>query len=104
MIEGNQYTETNYPFTSKAIFSTSGSMIDVSTQVPLISFLPNDSIRNLLSFNAVTLYEDYNLSLNPVDTLSFDNIFLETDITQGMIFRGKRNGIIHNWTMTHDPG
>ena len=41
---------------------------------------------------------------NPVDILSFDNIFIETDIAQGMIFKGKRTGIIHNFTMDVDPG
>ena len=63
-----------------------------------------DSIGNLLGFNQTILYEEYNLSPNPVDILSFDNIFIETDIAQGMIFKGKRTGIIHNWTTTVDPG
>ena len=64
----------------------------------------NDSIRNLLGFHETTLCKEYNLSPNPVDTLSFDNIFLECDIAQGMIFKRKRSGIIHNCTMTVDPG
>ena len=64
----------------------------------------DDSIRDLLRFNARTLYEEYTSSSNPVDILSFDNIFLETDIAQGMIFKGKRSGIIHNFTMDVDPG
>ena len=41
---------------------------------------------------------------NSVDTLSFDNIFLETEIAQGLIFRGKRSGVIHNFLMDVDPG
>ena len=40
----------------------------------------------------------------PVEILSFDNIFLHTDIAKGMIFRGKRTGIIHNFTLDVDPG
>ena len=43
------------------------------------------------------------LTFQPVDILSFDNIFLECDIVQGMIFRGRRSGIIHNFTMDGDP-
>ena len=43
-------------------------------------------------------------STNPVDILSFDHIFLETDIAQGMIFKGKRSGIIMIFTMDIDPG
>ena len=37
--------------------------------------------------------------LNP-----FDNIFLESDIAQRKIFRRKRSGTIHNFTMDVDPG
>ena len=48
--------------------------------------------------------ERNNLSSNPVDIISFDNIFIETDIAQGMIFEGRRSGIIHNFTMDIDPG
>ena len=44
------------------------------------------------------------LSGNPVDDLSFDKIFLECEIARGMLFRGKRSNIFHNWTMTVDPG
>ena len=58
----------------------------------------------LLEFNKTTIYEEYNLSPNPVDILSFDNFFIETDIAKGMIFKGKRTGIIHNFTMDVDPG
>ena len=64
----------------------------------------DDSIRDLLGFNARTLYEEYTLSNNPVDILSFYNIFIESDIAEGMIFKGKRTGIIHNFTMDVDPG
>ena len=64
----------------------------------------DDSIPDLLGFNARTLYEEYTPSNNPVDILSFDNIFLECDITQGMIFKSKRSGIIQNFTMDVDPG
>ena len=78
--------------------------MEISPQGPIISFMFDDSIRNLLGFNARTLYEEYTLSNNPVDMLSFDKIFLECDIAQGMIFTGKRSGIIHNFTMDVNPG
>ena len=64
----------------------------------------NDSINDLLGFHSIILYEEYKLSPNPVDILSFDNIFLECYIAQGMTFKGKRTGIIHNHTMDVDPG
>ena len=104
IIDEGHFTEVDYPFIIKPNFSTLGSIIEISSQGPLISFLPDDSIRSLLGFNASTIYEEYNLSPNPVDILSFDNIFIECDIAQGMIFKGKRSGIIHNFTMNVDPG
>ena len=64
----------------------------------------DDSIKDLLGFHAITLYEKYNLPANPVDVLSFDIIFLECDIARGMIFKGRKSNIIHNWTMTVDSG
>ena len=64
----------------------------------------DDSIRDLLGFNARSVYEDYNLSNNPVDIMPFDNIFLECDIVQGMIFNCRKSNIVHNFTMTVSPG
>ena len=97
-------TESDYPFTIKPNFSTLGSITETSIQGSFISFLPNDSVRDLLGFNETTLYEECNLSHNLVDILSFDNCFLETVIARGMTLRKKRSGIIHVWTMTVDPG
>ena len=104
IIDDEHYTEANYPFSIKPNFSTLGSIIEISTQGPIISIIPDDSIRDLLGFNKTTIFEEYNLSPNPVDILSFDNIFLECNIAQGIIFRGKRSGVIHNFTMDVDPG
>ena len=104
IIDKVYYTETTYPFTIKPNFSTLGSIVEIKSKGPIIGFVFDDSIGSLLGFNETILYEEYNLSPNPVDILSFDNIFLETDIAQGMIFKRKRSGIIHNFTMTVDPG
>ena len=104
IIDEGHYTEATYPFTIKPNFSTLGSIIEISTQGPIITFIPDDSIRDLLGFNKTTIFEEYNLSPNPIDILSFDNIFLECNIAQGMIFRRRRSGIIHNFTMDVDPG
>ena len=104
IIDQEHYTEANYPFNIKPNFSTLGSIIEISTQGPIITFVPDDSMGDLLGFNKTTIVEEYNLSPNPVDILSFNNIFLECNIAQGMIFKGKRSGIIHNFTMDVDPG
>ena len=104
IIDEGHYTEANYPFKIKPNFSTLGSKIEKSTQRPVITFVPDDSIRYFLGFNKTTIYEEYNLSSNPVDIFSLDNNLLECDIAQGMIFRGKRSEIIHNFTLDVDPG
>ena len=98
----SQFIGTNYPFTRKPNFSTLGSILEISKQEPLISFPPVDSIRIILGFNAGTIYKNYTLSPNPVVISSFDNIFLECEFAQGTIFRGKRGGKAHNFTMDVD--
>ena len=104
IIDEGHYTEANYPFNIKPKFSTHGSFIEISTQGPVITFAPDDSVRDLLGFNKTTIFGEYNLSPNPVDILSFDNIFLECNIAQRMIYRGERSGIIHKFTMDVNPG
>ena len=97
IFEEDHFTEANYPSTIKPNFSTRRSAIEISRQGLLLRFLPNDCIRDPLRFIATTLYEKYIQSPNPVDILSFDNFFLETDIAQGLIFKGKRSAMIHNF-------
>ena len=86
------------------MFSTLGSVVEIHPHGPIIGFVFDDNIGNILGFNDTILWEKYNLSPNPVDILSFDNVFLETDIAQGMIFRGRRSGLLHSFTMDVDPG
>ena len=104
IIDEGHYSERNYPFKIKPKFSTLGSIIEIADPESVISFKPNDNIGSLLGFNKRTVYEEYNLSDNPVDILSLDNIFLKCNISQGMLFRGKRSGIIHNIVMDVIPG
>ena len=104
IIDAGHYTEANYPFTIKPKFSTLGPIIEISTQGPVITFVPDESIRDLVGFNKTTIIEEFNLSQNSVDILSFDNIFIECDIARGMIYQGKQSIIIHNWTMTKNLG
>ena len=104
MINYEYFTEEKYPFKITPNFSTLGSIVEISNEESAISFKLSDSIGSLLGFNKRSIYEECNLSDNPVDILSFDNIFIETDIAQGMILGGRRSGIIHNFTMDVDPG
>ena len=55
VFDEEHYTGSNYPFTIKPIFSTPGSTIELSTRGPVITFVPDDSIRNRLRFNATTI-------------------------------------------------
>ena len=104
IIEKGYYTETDYPFRITPNFSTLGSIVEILSPVRMISFVFDDSIGSLLGFNEILLWGKYNLSDNVVDILPFDNIFIECDIAQGMIFKGRRTGIIRNFTMDVSPG
>ena len=96
------FFEPDDVFTIKRSFSTLVIIIEISRQEPLIVFTPDDSVLDLLGFNPGTVYDNYIVSPNPVDTSLFD-IFLETDIAQGMISKGKRTGMIPIFTMGVDP-
>ena len=99
------FTESNYAFKIEPNFSTLGSIIEIDVGIGrTIDFNPDNSIRDLLGFKPRILNKEYNLSDYPVDILSFDNVFIETDIAKGMIFKGKRTGVIMNFTMDFNPG
>ena len=51
IIEKGHFTEEDYPFTVKPDFFTLGNIIEISPQGPRISFMCDDSIRDLLGFN-----------------------------------------------------
>ena len=104
LIKDEHYTEANYPFTIKPNFSTLGIITEITSQGPVITFIPDDSIRSLLGFTKTAIFEENNLSPKPVDIISFDNIFIETDIAKGMIYKGKKPGKINNWSMNVNPG
>ena len=56
-------------------------------------------MRNLLGLHETVLFKEYNISPNPVDKISFDNFFIETGIAKRMLFKGKRTGIIHKFSL-----
>ena len=56
-------------------------MSEISRQEPVNTFPPDDSIGDLFGFNARTIYENYNLSSNPVDIIPLDNIFFSNVIS-----------------------
>ena len=104
-IEEGYITEEDYPLRIKPNFCKLGSIIEI---LPgrgwQISFVQDDSLRDLPGLKPKALHEEYILSDYPVDILSFDKNFFETDIAQRMIFKGERSGFIHNFTMDFDPG
>ena len=44
IMDKGYFTETDYPFTMKPNVSTHGSIMEISSQGPLLSFLPDDMI------------------------------------------------------------
>ena len=69
IVERGYYTVSDYPFRIKANFSTLGSIVEILTPGPMISFVYDDSICSLLGFNEILLLGKCNLSDNPVDKL-----------------------------------
>ena len=57
IIDEGHYTEANYPFKIKPKFSTLGSIFEISTQAPVITFFPDDNIKDPLGFRNITIYE-----------------------------------------------
>ena len=56
-IDKGHYTAIDYPFKIKPNFSTLGSIIEISPKGPIIGFVFDDIIRNLLGFNETILYK-----------------------------------------------
>ena len=97
------FTTEIYPFIITPNFSTLGSFIEMTAKFidSRISFLHDDGRRELLRFDSVVIYEQYTLSHNPVEILSFDNMFTETNIAQGKTFQIDLQQflIILRWTL-----
>ena len=86
IIHEGHYTAVDYPCKIKPNFNTLGSIIEIHPQGPILAFVFDNSMSNLVGFNETLLYEKYNSSDYPVDILSFDNIFIQCDVAKGMIF------------------
>ena len=82
LIKDSYFTEENYPFIIRPNFSTLCSIIEINPNFigTQLNIVHNDSISYSLGFHSVVVYEKDNLSQNPVDILSFDNTFIESDI------------------------
>ena len=55
IINEGHYTDENYPFYIKPDFETLGSIIEISPQCPIITFIPNDRIGSLLGLGKSTI-------------------------------------------------
>ena len=75
------FTEENYPFVIKPNFSTLGSIIEIKPNFigSQVGFIHDNSTGGLLGFDSVVIYEKRNFSPEPVDIISFDDNFLETE-------------------------
>ena len=103
--KGGYFREETYPFVFKITFLTLAVTIEIKPNIigSQISSVLDDSLRDLLGFDSVVICKK-SLSTNPVEILSFDKSFLETDIAQGNIFKCKRTGIVQTWKMGEDRG
>ena len=79
IFDKERFTESEYPFQIKQNFSMFGSIIRIQPHGPIVSFVFEVSLRNLLGFLETILQKEYNQSTNLVDKISLDKIFIETD-------------------------
>ena len=103
MVSNGDSDGETFPITIKPNFNTQESIIEIEDGWE-IDFTYARTIRTPLGFDARVVSKNYNLSDHLLDIISFDNIFVESDIAQGMINNGKRTRIIHNFTMDVNPG
>ena len=61
-------------------------------------------MRDLLGIDPRVRDESYNLSGKPVDNMSSDKYFLEYDIAEGIIFKGRQSRLIHIFSLVVEPG
>ena len=80
-IEEGFFAEANYPFTTKANFSSLCSFIEILSNITgsHMVFTLDDSMRDLLGFKRVIVHEESSLSDKAADTLPFEIISFETD-------------------------
>ena len=105
IVDEGHYTEATYQFKIKPnFFSTRGSIVEIIPQGPINGFVFGDIIGNFLGFNGTIIWQENNLSHNPVDIFSFDKTFIDCDIAKGRFFKGKLSGTFHNFTMDVDLG
>ena len=93
ILNGDSEGET-FPVKIKPNFTTQASTIEIVDGWK-VDFTFAGTITTILGFESRKFCKNYNLS---VDIISFDKIFVECDIAQGMIINGKRTRVIHNFT------
>ena len=103
LIEEGYFAETDFLFLIEQTISTLGFIIDFSRQETLISFIPDESIRNPLGFNASIIYEENIIITNPVDKVSVDKLFIGTDNARVIILKSNRSGILHIFKVDVSP-
>ena len=104
ILKEGYFTAGKDPFLFKPNFSTLGSIIEIEPNFmgTQISFIHDNRVGDIIGLDSVVNFYKPILSHKPVDILSFDNTFLETDIAQGIISKGERSEINPNFTMDLD--
>lgn len=70
----------------------------------IVDFKPNDSIRNLLGFEAATYNAQTNESTKPVQIIAVDSILINIDVVSGAYVGGTQKPIIYSFFPNVGPG
>ena len=77
-IDEGYSTEEDYPFTIKPCFSSSNSIVDIEPgRGWQVSLVVDETLRVSFGYKPNVVHEEYILSHNFVDILSFDNFSLK---------------------------
>ena len=92
IIKEGYFTEGDYPFKIKPNFSSLCSVKEISWQKPLISFIPDDSIRDISGFNAITK-KTKNLTYHLPRSPYYRSIIFSSNAISDEVWYSKEKGV-----------
>ena len=97
-------TNSAYYITISANTPTLGSIINISNANYTIDFTIQNSLANLLGFNASILTSGINISPNIVNIININSIYVNCDIIKGSYVNGTHSPVLYNFFPTVGPG
>src|SRR5271156_2332119 len=97
-------TNSAYYITILANASTLGSIINISNVNYTIDFTVQNSLANLLGFNATVIRSGINISPSIANIININSIYVNCDIIKGSYSNGSYSPVLFNFFPTVGPG